>query len=162
MWATAYFLMGAFERVSAWIDWTGDFIDCPAVIMWKHREAKRYGVCDYTQALDLPIPTKYYSCDEWFEVTGSRGILLVRRCTGNIIDGPAVSVFTDDGWTHHEVESDWAAGFAYALRNFVGAIQGREAPLLSGAEARHVLAFAFALRRSSDERREVAVDEMQP
>lgn len=160
MWATAWLLMGDFERVACWIDWTEEFIDCPAVLMWKHTQPKRYGVCDYTQAIDLPIPTRYYSCDEWFEVTGSRGILLVRRCTGNIQDGPAVSVFTADGWSHHDVPSDWAEGFCGALRNFVNAIQGTEQPLLTGEQAREILRFAFALRRSSDERREILLSEI--
>ncbi len=161
MWATAWYLMGAFERVTAWIDWTERIIDCPSVIMWKHKDAKRYGVCDYTQAMDLAIPTRYYSCDEWFEVTGSRGILLVRRCTGNLQDGPAVSVYTSDGWTHHDIESDWGAGFRYATENFIGAIRGVEDPLLRGDQAREILRFALALRRSADERREVAMEEME-
>ncbi len=160
MWATAWYLMGEVEKVFAWIDKINDFIDCPAVLMWKYRADKRYGVCDYTQALELPIPSKYYSCDEWFEITGSKGMILVRRCTGNLLEGPAVSTFTEKGWQHHEVESDWASGFKYAQRNFVAAIQGREKPLLAGNEAREILRFAFALRKSSDEHREVCLDEI--
>jgi len=160
MWATAWRLLGDFERVSAWVDSVDGMIDCPSVIMWKHKEGKRYGVCDYAQAFDLAIPTKYYSCDEWFEVTGSAGIVLVRRCTGRIQEGPAVSVFTSAGWEHHDVESDWASGFEGAARNFVGAIRGEEAPLLSGTQAREVLRFALALRRSSDEGRTIEMEEM--
>lgn len=159
MWATAWYLMGEFERVVSWIDTTADFIDCPAVIMWKHA-GKRYGVCDYAQAVEMPIPSKYYSCDEWFEVTGSKGIVLVRRCTGNLLDGPAISVYTSGGWQHHEVESDWGLGFLGATRNFIRAIQGLEAPLLTGEQARNILRFAFALRQSSDQRREVSLDEL--
>ncbi len=161
MWATAWRLFGEVERVSSWVDKTGDFIDCPAVIMWKYKEGKRYGVCDYSQALDLPIPTQYYACDEWFEITGSRGIILVRRCTGNILDGPAVSVFTERGWEHHDVPSDWAEGFRGANRNFVRMIQGEEEPLLTGAQAKEILKFGFALRKSSDLRREVYLDELE-
>lgn len=159
MWATSWRLMGDFERVVSWIDWTMDFIDCPAVAMWKHK-GKRYGICDYTQATELAIPSKYYSCDEWFEVTGSRGIILVRRCTGNVLDGPAVSTFTNDGWRHHDVESDWASGFRLATRNFIAAIKGEEEPLLTGKQARDILCFAFALRKASDLRREVSMDEI--
>jgi len=160
MWTTAWFLMGAFEKVVSWIDTTLDFIDCPAVIMWKHKEGKRYGICDYTQATELPIPSKYYSCDEWFEVTGSKGMILVRRCTGNIQDGPAVSVFNADGWTHHDVPSDWAEGFKHATRNFIDAIQGKRDPLLTGEQATGILRFAFAVRQASDERREVRLTEL--
>ncbi len=160
MWSTAWHLMGDVEKVFAWIDKLNDLIDCPAVLTWKYRADKRYGVCDYAQALELPIPSKYYSCDEWFEITGSRGMILVRRCTGNVLDGPAVSVFTEQGWEHHEVESDWGSGFRLANRNFLSAIQGKEKPLLTGEEAREILRFAFALRKSSDEHREVYLDEL--
>jgi predicted dehydrogenase len=159
MWTTAWHLMGDFERVASWIDTTAEIIDCPAVMMWKH-QGKRYGTCDYTQSVELAIPSKYYACDEWFEVTGSRGIVLVRRCTGNLQDGPAVSLYTSEGWTHHDVESDWSSGFRYATRNFIRAIQSLEAPLLTGEQARHILRFALALRKSSDLRREVSLDEM--
>ncbi|HOZ49299.1 MAG TPA: Gfo/Idh/MocA family oxidoreductase [Candidatus Hydrogenedentes bacterium] len=160
MWATAQFLLGPVDCVSSWIDFTGDFVDCPAVIMWKYKDLKRYGVCDYTQAVELPIPSKYYSCDEWFEITGSRGIILIRRCTGNLLDGPPVSVFDGERWKHHDVESDWASGFRYALRNFIAAIHGDDQPLLTGAQARDVLRFGFALRKSADRRREVYLDEL--
>lgn len=160
MWATAWYLMGEIERVTAWVDWSYKFIDCPSVIMWKYKQPQRYGVCDYSQAIDLAIPSKYYSCDEWFEITGSAGIILIRRCTGNLQDGPAVSVCTSEGWQHHDVESDWASGFRYALRNFIAAIHGNEPPLLTGEQAKNILKFGLALRKSSDERREIALDEM--
>lgn len=162
MWTTAWFLMGDFERVTSWIDQTSEFIDCPAVIMWKHTATRRYGVCDYTQALELNIPTKYYACDEWFEITGNRGMILIRRCTGNVQDGPAVRVFTNEGWREYDVESDWGSSFAGAARNFSDAILGKAAPLLSGEQARAILRFAFALRRASDERREITMAEMKP
>jgi len=160
LWATAWYLLGEIERVAAWIDYTEKIVDCPSVIMWKYKNAARYGICDYCQAMDLAVPSKYYSCDEWFEITGSRGIVLIRRCTGHLVDGPAVSVCTSDGWSHHEIESDWASGFHYAAQNFIAAIQGKEPPLLTGEQAKNVLRFAFALRRSSDERREIRLDDL--
>ncbi len=167
MWAAAWHLMGGFERVSAWIDAMDDVpdcpavIDCPAVMMWKHRGPKRYGSCEYNQAPELAVPSKYYSCDEWFEVTGRAGILQVRRCTGNITGGAPVRLFTSDGWRDIETPDDWAEGFKGAARNFIDTILGRATPLLTGEQALHILAFAFALRRASDERREVALSEVE-
>ena len=76
------------------------------------------------------------------------------------LDGPAVSVFDGESWKHHDVESDWASGFRYALRNFIAAIHGDDQPLLTGAQARDVLRFGFALRKSADRRREVYLDEL--
>jgi predicted dehydrogenase len=160
-WATAWYLLGEVERVSAWIDSRDGIVDCPATIMWKCRNAKRYGICDFIFATDLDIPTKYYCNDEWYEVNGTHGILIVNRGTGNLRPGPAVSVFDGHGWTDRDAPSDWAEGFVGATRNFIAAIRGEEKPFLSGEQGREVLRFAFAVARSARERREVYLDEFE-
>ena len=158
-WATAWYLLGRPERVKAWIDSEDGVIDCPCTIMWKCRDSKRYGIIDFMFATDMNIPTKYYSNDEWYEINGSRGILIINQGTGNIRQGPAISVFNGRDWKHIEAPSDWAEGFIGATHNFIGAIRGEEEPHLSGEEGREVLRFAFAVARSAHKRREVYVDE---
>ncbi|MFH1808907.1 MAG: Gfo/Idh/MocA family oxidoreductase [Pseudomonadota bacterium] len=161
MLAVAWHLFGEVERVVAWIDSLDGVVDSPAVIMWKHQGAKRYGVLDAVHAPDMHVPSKYYANDEWFEIAGSRGLLLLRRCTGNVLDGPPVSLFDGQGWKHFDdVDSDWAAGFVGATHNFLDAIEGKAPPLLTGAQGREVLRFSLALQRSAAVRREVYLDEM--
>ncbi len=161
LWSVASFLQGRVERVASWIDSLDGVIDCPAVIMWKCEGGTRYGSCDYAHAPDLHIPSKYYGNDEWFEVTGTRGMILVHRCTGNILGGPAVSLFNGKRWKHFSnVKSDWSDGFTGATKNFIAAIKGDEAPLLSGEGGREILRLDLAIQRSSMSRREVYVDEM--
>ena len=157
LWAVAWYLMGEIDRVVAWIDFVNEgSVDSPAAIMWKHREPYRMGMCEYCYAHDLAIPTKYYACDEWFEITGSRGMVSVNRCTGNLLDGPPVSVFTNEGWKHYtDVPSDWSEGFVGAARNFVDAILGRADPMLTGKQAKHVMDFNFAIQQSAREQREI-------
>jgi len=160
-WATAWYLMGDVERVAAWIDSIDGVLDSPVTIMWKHREGRKYGICDFVYADKLHIPSKYYPNDEWFEITGSRGIIFIRRCTGNIHTGPAVSLFGNDGWTHHEaVNSDWAEGFRGALHNFVDAIEGNAKPLLTGEQGREILKMSFAIYQAARKRREVYLAEL--
>lgn len=159
-WSTAWYLGGQVERVVAWIDSVDGLLDCPSVILWKYRNHKRFGFSDLSYCSDLHIPSKYYSNDEWIEVTGSRGIILIRRCTGNIQDGPPVSRFDGHQWKHYDVPSDWAQGFIGATHNFIGAINGREAPFLDGPQSREILRFALAIHRSATRRREVYLDEM--
>ena len=161
-WATGWYLLGDVERVCAWVDSVDGMLDLPSTLMWKCRDGKRYGVCDYMYAEDLPIPTKYYPNDEWFELTGTRGMILINRGTGELFDRPPVSVFTDKGWEHHtDVPADWSEGFIGATRNFIAAIQGSEPPRLNPAEAREVLRFALAIRASAHQRREVYLDELE-
>ncbi len=160
-WATAWYLMGEIERVVAWIDSVDGVLDTPVTLMWKHREGKKYGICDFVYSEKLHIPSKYYPNDEWIEITGSRGIIFVRRCSGEIHGGPAVSRFGNDGWTHYdEVESDWAEGFRMALENFADAIQGEAEPLLSGQQGRDILRMSFAVYQAAKKRREVYLEEL--
>lgn len=162
LWTTAWYLLGEVERVVSWIDSADGIVDCPSVIMWKYKAGKRYGTCEYTHSFELNIPSKYYANDEWVEITGTKGIICVRRCTGNILEGPAVSLFNGKEWKHYnDVDSDWGAGFRGSTRNFIAAIRGDEDPLLSGQQAREVLKFAFAIQKSSMKRREVYLDEFE-
>lgn len=156
LWAASYFLLGNVERVSAWIDSADGIIDCPAVIMWKYKDRPCYGTCEYTFGSEMEIPSKYYANDEWIEITGSKGIVVIRRCTGNILDGPAVALFRNSRWKYFDdVPDDWAQGFIGAARNFIDAVRGDQQPVLSGVEAREILNMSLAIARSSQERKEI-------
>lgn len=160
MWCVAWFLLGEIDRVSAWIDSADGIVDCPANIIWKYKDGIRYGSCDYTHCWDMHMPSDYYANDEWFEITGSKGIILINRATGKLKTGPVLSHFDGTRWNHHDdMDSDWAAGFKNATENFIQALRGREEPLLTGEQARDILKIALAIIRSSNERREVFIDE---
>ena len=160
--ATAWFLLGEIEKVVAWIDSLDGIVDSPAVIMWKYRDGAKYGSLDYSFSPEMEIPTRYYANDEWFEVVGTRGLVLVHRCTGNILEGPSVSTFTSGGWKHYsDVPSDWVEGFKGATRNFVKSVRGEEKPFLSGHEGREILKFELAAMHSSRLKREVTMDEVE-
>ena len=161
LWTTAWFLLGGVERVSAWIDSIDGIVDSPSAVMWKHGRGKCYGTCEFAHSQELRIPSKYYANDEWIEITGSKGIIFIHRCTGDIHTGPPVSLFTSRGWKHYgRVKSDWVEGFIGAGNNFFNAISGKEAPMLNGDDAREVLRFSLAVQRSARLRREVYPEEM--
>jgi predicted dehydrogenase/putative sterol carrier protein len=160
-WATAWYLMGEVERVTAWIDSTDGILDSPLALMWKYKDARKYGVCDFVYSKELHIPSKYYPNDEWFEITGTRGVIFIHRCTGDLHDGPALSVFNNDGWTHYDdIRSDWLDGFKGALGNFADAVAGEAEPLLTGKQAREILRMSFAIYSSARKRREVYLEEL--
>lgn len=159
MWSVAWYLMGEVEKVHAWIDSVDGSIDCPAVISWKYSGGPRYGTCDYAHGTDLEIPSDYYACDEWFEVTGSRGIVMVNRCTGKLSDAAPVRVFSGGTWKDHRgVDTDWASGFKRAVDNFVDAAAGRAAPSLSAERGRSVLAMDLAIQESARSGRAVDLE----
>ena len=159
LWATAWFLLGDIERVAAWIDYIDDIIDSPATIMWKYQDGMQYGICDYCHAPELFIPSKYYGNDEWIEISGTKGVILINRCTGNVKEGPAVSLFNGT-WRHFDCEDDWGEGFKGSTKNFIDAILGNESARLSGAEGRYVLKFSLAIQKANRFHREVYLDEL--
>ena len=160
LWATAWFLLGEVERVVSWIDSADGIVDSPAVMMWKYKGCKVYGTCEYSFSSEMTIPSRYYANDEWIEITGSQGIIMIKRCTGNLLDGPAVSLFRKTRWEHFEqINSDWAQGFVGSTQNFIRAIRGEEEPLLTGHQAREILKMNLAIARSSETRREVCLGE---
>ncbi|MBL8149082.1 MAG: Gfo/Idh/MocA family oxidoreductase [Blastocatellia bacterium] len=161
LWSTAFFLLGNVERVNAWIDQTTFGIDCPAIVMWKYKDSSRYGVCDFVHSQNLHIPGDYYANDEWIEINGSSGLIMIDRCSAKIQQGPVMRFFNGKSMTAiTEVESDWATGFVGATNNFIRSIYGEDRVLLSGDEAREVLRFALAVQHSAKKRREVYLDEL--
>ncbi len=161
LWAAATYLLGSIDRVHAWIDSVDGVIDSPAVVTWKYRDAMRYGMCEYVHAAELSIPSDYYANDEWFEVSGSRGVAIVRRCTGSLDTGPIISLFNEKGWQHFsDIASDWLEGFRGATQNFIESIQGKTKPDLDGTSGYEILRLSLAIQRSAIEHREVFVEEL--
>ncbi len=74
--ATALWLFGPIAEVRSWIGATevvpGVSLDAPTTILWQHRNGIR-GVWDITLATDMYLRSDYYTNDERWEVTGSRG-----------------------------------------------------------------------------------------
>jgi predicted dehydrogenase len=160
-WATAWYLLGDPDCVSAWIVSKNGVIDDTATAMWTCKQGQRHGIIDYHMSPDLMIPTKYYPNDEIYQVVGTKGVIFIHRGTGEMMDRAPVSLFDNDGWHHFdELEGDCGLGFVESTKNFIRAIRGEEAPLLNPTEARTVLRFGLAMMKSARERREVYVDEL--
>ena len=158
------YLLGDVEKVVAWIDKTqvfpGLFNDVPAVVMWKHKNKKLYGVWDIMNSDEMFIQSKYYTCDERVEITGSRGVLWVTRCTASMLpDVAPVLMYRDGKLTQFwEMKHDWADSFEASTRDFVEAIRDGREPVLSGERGREVLKFALAALDSSAKQREIYLD----
>jgi len=160
-------LLGEVEKVCAWIDETpalpGLMQDVPSVIMWKYAGKKVYGVWDTTSAPELYVKGSYYTCDERMEVTGTRGVLWLTRCTAEMLESVAPVVLYKDGkltefW---DEPSDWQDAFIHSTHDFINAIKEGREPVLSGERGREVLAFALAAIDSSACKKEVYLDQYQ-
>jgi predicted dehydrogenase len=133
------------------------------VIMWKYAGKKVYGVWDTTSAPELYVKGNYYTCDERMEVTGTRGILWLTRCTAEMLESVAPVVLYKDGklTEFREEPSDWQDAFVHSTHDFIDAIKEGREPILSGERGREVLAFALAAIDSSACKKEVYLDQYQ-
>lgn len=160
-------LLGTVEKVTAWIDETpvipGVNQDLPAVIMWKYADKKVYGVWDITSAPEMYVKGKYYTCDERMEVTGTRGVLWLTRCSAEMLEDVAPVVLYRDGkiTQYWDVPHDWQDAFIHSTQDFIESIRDGREPLLSGERGREVLAFALAAISSSEQKKEIYINELE-
>jgi predicted dehydrogenase len=152
--ATALWLFGPIRQVRAWIGNThvgeGVDLDAPSMIMWEHENGVRGG-WDITVAMDMYLRSDYYTNDERWEITGSRGFARVNRCTGRGIQQPSLEVYRDGEMRgYHALDDDWASSFRDSGRHWLRWLHTGEGPLMwSGQEATDVLRFALAAYASS-------------
>jgi len=162
MYSSGWYLLGRIDKIHAWINHLDAVIDSPATLHWNHVGGLAQGSVQFVMSPQMTIPNPYYSNDEWFEIVGTSGIIWVNQCTASLrSDQPPVVLYSDGEFTPlDDMEADWAAGFDGALRNFVDAVAGDAAPLLSGEEGVEILAYDLAGQRSHQLERPVYVEEM--
>jgi predicted dehydrogenase len=75
----------------------------------------------------MTLRSRYYKADEFFEIHGTRGIIWVTRCTGEMLDMPPVVVIKGTETVNYQVPTDWRLGFDGAAVDFVdGLLAGRQ------------------------------------
>jgi len=111
----------------------------------------------------MRVRSRYYASDDRIEIHGSDGILWINRCTGQLLDEPAL-VFYRDGETRawHDLATDWAESFRLGTHDFIDALRSGRQPAQDPAEAAATLRFALAVHVSAREQREVRLDEVGP
>jgi len=167
LFSVALHFLGPADRVFAWINETpnerGWMRDSPAMIVWKYRDPRHHGSWEAVSSDDMVVRSDYWTEDEWFEISGTRGFIWVNRCTGKLLDRPPLVVYADGETTEtglDEIEWDWAASFRDGMIDFIDAVlEGRQSPI-DGMEGLEVLKFARAAQKSSREGREVCLEEI--
>jgi len=162
-----FFMPEEVERVHAFIHWTelapNQRIDGPAIITWKYAgDVPRFGSWEVIASLGMRVRSDYYASDDRIEIHGSEGILWVNRCTGKLLDEPAVVLYRDgETRAFHDLECDWAASFRIGGKSFVDDLLEGRPPAHGSDEARRTLVFALAAARSAEQGREVALAEIR-
>ena len=139
--ATAMWWVGDFESVYSIVTKTDDFtVEAPCSSMWRFKDKNCLGVIDYGLADEMPVRSKYYPMDEFFEIVGRKGVIWVTRCTGEMLDMAPVVLHRGGETTGFDVPMDWIEGFNGAARNFVDCIISGEQPVMDFHFARKTAA----------------------
>src|ERR1022692_3985323 len=158
--SVARWLFGPVVEVMAWIGRTelgpGIAVGAPSTIMWNHASGVR-GVFDLTLAPDTYMRSDYYSSDERFEVTGTRGFVRVNHCAAFGLQQPSLEVYRDGVIrAFHNLDDDWGTCFIRQTEHYLRWLRFGGSPLLLDAEwSREILAFVLGAVDSS--RRNVPV-----
>jgi predicted dehydrogenase len=146
---TAAYWIGEIGEVSAIVTRGRDFImETPSVATWRFKDRDCLGIVDYTYAPEMTVRGRYVRVDEFFEIHGTRGIIWVTRCSGEMLDLPPVQVIRGTETVSYQVPMDWRSSFAGAAADFVdGVLDGRQ-PAQDVRAARHMLQVALAIYES--------------
>jgi predicted dehydrogenase len=165
LFSLAHYLMGPVEKVFSWIDKSpvlpGVELDAPAVIMFRFKAERRYGVFDVEHTPNMHVPSDYYVDDDRIEIIGDRGMLFINRYTTRTLDLPELMLYRDGKTIPVPVSRvDWADGFIDCTRHMIEALKTGSSPVLDGPTGKTVLQVALACLESARTGREVRPDDI--
>ena len=151
--ATGLWWGGEVESVSAILSRSENFMnESPAIATWTYAAEGRVCAIEYATASEMPLRSRYYPADEFMEVIGSRGILWVTRCTGEMLDMPPLMLHTGSETISYQLPMDWIESFNGAAADFVeGIIEGRQ-PMMDIEFTEETLRVILAMYQASDSR----------
>lgn len=156
------YFFGEIDKVYAWIDRSFVYIDSPAMICWRYKNRKSLGYFETTIAPHMTVKSKYYSADERVEITGTKGVIWVTRCTGKLLDIPPLILYSEGKTVCFEdIRCDWLDSFIDSTNHFIDCILYNQQPSLTGERGKEVLQFALSAHISAKEGREVSPDEIK-
>ncbi len=146
-------LFGPVAEAQGYIGRSIRYVDEPGQLIWTYATSPVLGSFDLAFSPNLHIRSKYFSADERIDITGTRGLLRITRCTGHI-DDTAPLILERDGkrYLFDDLAADWQASFTAGIRDFpIALAEGRQAPL-TGERALEIMRFALALIIAARER----------
>lgn len=159
--ALAWYFMGNPEEVHAFIGSTqaadGNILDAQSIVSFRF-PGNRIGNLEVVYSPELEIMTRHYPQDDWVEITGTKGVIWINCGPGRLGDPPPLSLYCDGNMTtFHDLATGWEQSFVLSTRHYLDVLTNGGVPILTAAEARQILVFAFAAENSARTGMSVAV-----
>ncbi len=167
--AMGRWFLGEPEQVFAWIRTSytdaGFENDSPLLVSWSYEGGKQHGSWEQHDSKEMVVRSDYYPGDEWFELSGTRGIIWVNRCTAKLLYDTPPLVYYVDGEMHRvgedEINADWGDSFKRCTYEFINCILNGGQPNMTAADSRETYRFARASQLAARENRPVSLDEVR-
>ena len=164
------------EKVYSWIDYFTCVMDTPANIFWKYPSKNsdkppKYGTMEFSLAPNVYYPSNYYSCDEFIEISGTKGIMWINQSTsgGNFVSKspqyPPIAVYANgEVKTYGEdLPRDWKYSFINSTEHFIEIIKsGKGDPIYTGEQGKNLCIFAKMPYISQQQNRSILWEEITP
>jgi myo-inositol 2-dehydrogenase/D-chiro-inositol 1-dehydrogenase len=125
----------------------------PCAVIFEYEDPGLLGALDVMYAPQMWMRSAYYGADEFFEIQGDEGFLWVTRCTGEMLDLPAVVLYqggqgSETTTAFPSVDADWGTGFKRSSSHFVDALVEGTPAEMSATDAIKALQLCFAVYRA--------------
>ncbi len=173
--SAALFLMNEerVESVYSWIDFYSGVMDLPDYMFFKYPsknpdDPPKYGVLEITMSPNLYFPNNYYLCDEFIEISGTKGMMWINQSTagGNFLSKtpqfPTIVVYTDgEVKTYGEdLPRDWRYSFINSTEHFINVMKKGGDPIYTGEQGKNLCIFGKMPHISHQQKRIVHWEEM--
>ena len=162
-----------FEKVFSWIDYFNGTQDIPSYVLWKYPkihsdDPPKYGIMEITLAPNLYYPSNYYFCDEYIEISGSKGIMWINQCTcgGNFVSKspqyPPIVVYVDGEVKTYgdKLPRDWKYSFINSTEHFINVVKNGGTSIYTGEQGKNLCICAKMPYISQQQKRSVFWEEI--
>ena len=123
---------------------------------------------EITSAPNLYYPSNYYMCDEYIEISGTKGLMWINQCTcgGNFISKspqfPPIIVYTNGEVNTYgnDLPRDWRYSFINSTEHFIEVMKSGGKPIYNGEQGKNLSVFAKMAHLSDQQKRAVYWEEM--
>jgi len=137
-----------------------DYFFEPCAVIFEYEDPEVLGMMEVQYAPKFYMRSQYYGADEFFEIQGDSGFLWVTRCTGELLDLPAVVLYdgtkgnqTTTSFPH--LDADWGTGFRRSSTHFIDSLISGTPARMSAEEAIKALQLCFAVYQAGNTRQPV-------
>jgi predicted dehydrogenase len=129
----------------------------PCAAIFEYEDESLLGAMEVSYAPRMYMRSAYYGADEFLEVQGDEGFLWVTRCTGEMLDLPALMVYRGEKdeysmTSYSELDADWGTGFKRSSAHFIDSLLAGTTPDMTAEQAAKVLQLCFAVYQAGNTR----------